>query len=149
MKSVTSITIDAPASQIYELAHATERWAQILPHYRYVRVLSDDGSTRTIEMAARRGIFPVRWTAVQRNDPREPAIFFRHIRGWTSGMDVVWQFDERAGTTHVSIVHDVTFRFPVAQKLIEKYVVTHFFIEGIARRTLACMKQLAEAGAHG
>lgn len=149
MKSVTRITIDAPAAQIYELAHATERWAQLLPHYRYVHVLSDDGSTRTVEMAARRGIFPVRWTAVQRNDPREPAIFFRHTRGWTSGMNVVWQFDEREGSTDVTIVHDVTFQFPVAQKLIEKYVVTQFFIEGIARRTLARMKQLAEARTHG
>lgn len=144
MRSVTSITIDAPASRIYEFAHKTDRWPQILPHYRFVHVLSQDGSERTIEMAARRSVFPVRWTAIQRDDPQTPAIYFHHVRGWTRGMDVVWIFEERGPRTHVSIVHDVVFRFPVAAQLIERFIITPFFIEGIAKRTLARMKTLAE-----
>ncbi len=147
MRSVTSITIDAPASRIYEFAHATDRWPQILPHYRYVHVLSENGNERTVEMAARRSIFPVNWTAVQTDDPQTPAIYFRHVRGWTRGMDVVWSFEERGSQTHVSIVHDVAFHFPVAASLIERLIVTPFFIEGIARRTLSRMKSLAEGRA--
>jgi hypothetical protein len=64
-------------------------------------------------------------------------------------MDVVWKFDEGPDGTDVSIVHDLAFSFPVAEKAVEKYVVTGFFIDGIARRTLACMKAIAEANADG
>ena len=144
MRSVTSVTIDAPASHIYALAHETERWPQMLPHYRFVRVLEKEDHMRIVEMAARRGPFPVRWTAVQRNDPQTPAIFFRHVRGWTKGMEVLWTFEERDGKTVVSIVHDVAFRFPIFAKAIEKNIVTRFFIEGIATRTLARFRELAE-----
>ncbi|MGR4065429.1 MAG: type II toxin-antitoxin system RatA family toxin [Vulcanimicrobiaceae bacterium] len=140
-----SVRIAAPARRIYDLASATERWPEILPHYRFVRVLSQNGDEREVEMAARRGLIPVRWTAVQRNDEQTPAVYFRHTSGWTKGMDVVWRFEENANATDVSIVHDLTFSFPVAEKAIEKYVVTGYFIDGIARRTLACMKALAEA----
>lgn len=144
MRSVTRISIDAPAARIYEIARETERWPQLLPHYRFVRVIAERGGERTIEMGARRGIFPIRWTAVQRNDPLAPAIYFRHIEGWTKGMDVVWQFEERGSSTEVSIVHDVQFAFPFARKAIEERIVTKYFIEGIAARTLACVKREAE-----
>lgn len=144
MRSITRITIDAPAERIYAIAHDTTRWPDLLPHYRFVRVLEERAGERTIEMAARRGLIPVRWTAVQRNDPRLPAIYFHHVRGWTKGMDVVWEFHEHEGRTDVAIVHDVQFRFPVAREAIEKHVVARFFIEGIAARTLACVKRAAE-----
>ena len=136
--------MNAPAARIYALAHDTLRWAHMLPHYRFVRLLGEAGDERTVEMAARRGIFPVKWTAVQRNDPALPAIYFKHVRGWTAGMDVVWQFEERDGRTKVSIVHDVVFQFPIARAQIEKWIVTKYFIEGIASRTLDCFKRLAE-----
>jgi ribosome-associated toxin RatA of RatAB toxin-antitoxin module len=144
MKSVMSVTITAPASEIYEIAHETQRWPDVLPHYRFVHVLSVRDGRQTVEMAARRGMIPVRWTALQRNDPNVPAIHFEHVRGWTKGMQVEWRFEERDGRTTVSIVHDLSFRFPFAAKFIEKHIVVGYFIEGIARRTLACMKQLAE-----
>lgn len=141
----TSVLIHAPAQRVYELASATERWPQILPHYRYVRLLSQNGDERTVEMAARRGVIPVRWTAVQRNDPATPAIYFRHIRGWTKDMNVVWRFQESASGTMVTIEHDLTFRFFIASEAIGKHVVGRFFIDGVAGRTLACMKRLAES----
>lgn len=144
-----SILIHAPAQRIYALASATERWPEILPHYRYVRVLSGNGSERTVQMAARRGAIPVSWTAEQRNDPATPAIYFRHVRGWTKGMDVVWRFAEGPNGTSVSIVHDFSFHFPIAARFLEKYVVCGYFVHGIAARTLRCMKRLAEEGRDG
>lgn len=144
-----TIFIQAPAQRIYALASATERWPEILPHYRYVHVLSGNGRERTVEMAARRGAIPVSWTAEQRNDPATPAIYFRHVRGWTKGMDVVWRFEEAAGGTKVTIAHDLAFQFPIAARLLEKYVVCGYFVHGIAARTLRCMKRLAEDGHDG
>jgi ribosome-associated toxin RatA of RatAB toxin-antitoxin module len=142
------IVVKAPAQTIYALASATERWPALLPHYRFVRVLSANGDERTVEMAARRGMIPIRWTAVQRNDPTVPSIHFRHVAGWTKGMEVLWRFEERGGETIVSIAHTLNFTFPVASSYIEKHVIADYFIDGVAKRTLAHMKRLAEEIGH-
>jgi ribosome-associated toxin RatA of RatAB toxin-antitoxin module len=116
-----------------------------LPHYRYVNVLADDGSTRTVEMAARHLGYPLRWTARQTNDPMRPHIAFTHIAGPTRGMDVEWIFTPLdAQRTQVRIVHRLAFIFPFAADFFGKHIVSDVFIHGVARKTLARMKQLAE-----
>jgi ribosome-associated toxin RatA of RatAB toxin-antitoxin module len=133
---------------IYRLASATERWPELLPHYRYVRVLAQNGAARTVEMAARHGFVPLRWTAEQTNDALRPHIAFHHVKGPTRGMDVEWIFTPLGDdTTRVQIVHRLAFRFPIAADFFGKYVVSDIFIHGVANKTLARMKQLAEAGA--
>jgi ribosome-associated toxin RatA of RatAB toxin-antitoxin module len=139
------IFIAAPAHRVYELAAATERWPEILPHYRYVRVLEERAPSRIVEMAARRGLIPIRWTAKQTNDPVRPHIAFHHLRGWTRGMDVEWIFEPIDGGTRVRIEHRLSFAFPIARDWLGEHVVGNFFIRHVAGRTLACMKQLAEA----
>ncbi|HEY8312834.1 MAG TPA: SRPBCC family protein [Candidatus Baltobacteraceae bacterium] len=143
-----SIVIDAPANVIYDLASATDRWAEFLPHYRFVRVLERDGERQIVDMAARRMVgsiaLPVRWTAEQRNDSHAPAIHFRHLTGWTRGMDVLWRFETRGKQTLVSIDHDVRFASPIAGQWLARHVAGEFFIHNIAGKTLARMKVLAE-----
>lgn len=143
-----SVDIAASAAAIYGLAAATERWPAVLPHYRFVRVLEERGATRVVEMGAWRHVFPIRWTAEQVNDPGAPVIRFRHLRGWTRGMDVEWRFTPLAGGgTRLTIVHRLEFRFPVAAEWLGRHVVGGYFIHGVAVRTLARMKVLAERGA--
>src|SRR5690348_11165041 len=129
------ILIDAPAQRIFEYASATERWPQILPHYRYVRVLASNGTHKTVEMAARRPLgdarfgIPVRWRAEQIDDAAAPQIFFRHLGGWTKGMRVYWHFSAApGGKTLVQIDHEL--RSPLAP------IIGRFFIDPIATRTL-------------
>lgn len=143
----TSIVIAAPAATIYEFASATERWPLILPHYRYVRVRESEGARRIVEMAAWRHVFPLRWVAEQTNDPHRPHIAFHHIAGPTRGMDVEWAFEPSGDLTRVTIEHRLTFAFPVVGPALGRYVVGGYFIDGVARRTLARMKVLAEAAA--
>jgi uncharacterized membrane protein len=145
--NVTENTIDiaAPAQTIYALAAATERWPLILPHYRFVRLREEHGSTRIVEMAAWRDIFPLRWVAEQTNDAQRPHITFHHIEGPTRGMDVEWIFDPIAGGTRVTIVHRLSFAFPFAADWLGEHVVGSYFIGGVANKTLACMKALAES----
>jgi ribosome-associated toxin RatA of RatAB toxin-antitoxin module len=144
----TRLAMRAPAQSIYNLASKTDRWPILLPHYRYVNLLSSDGDERTIEMAARRGAIPIRWTAVQRNDPKAPAIYFHHLTGWTKGMDVVWRFDERGGETIVTISHAFEFEFPIAASFIDRHIISEYFIDNVAKRTLAQFKRLSEEIAH-
>ena len=141
------IEIAAPAATIYALAAATERWPQILPHYRYVRVIARDGATRTVEMGATRDGIPISWTAEQTDDAVRPGIRFRHIRGWTRGMDVEWRFEPSERGTRVTILHDLTFAFPIASEWLGRHVVGDFFVRDVASKTLARMKSLAEAAA--
>src|SRR4051812_33818559 len=101
MHTEASIEMAADAPRIYPLAAGIERWPELLPHYRWVRVLRADGPTRLVEMAAQRNGFPVRWWAEQRLDPETPCITFRHVRGVTRGMDVAWLFEPVAGGTLV------------------------------------------------
>lgn len=140
----TAIEIAADPATIFRFASATERWPEYLPHYRHVRVVEEKGTTRVVEMAARRGWIPVSWTAEQTNDPSRPHIAFRHVRGWTRGMEVEWRFEPIAGGTRVSIQHRLSFRFPVASEWLGRHVVSKFFIDYVATRTLRRMKVLAE-----
>ncbi len=143
----SEIVIGAPPKRIYDLAAATERWPELLPHYRSVRVLEERQGRRIVEMAARRDFIPIRWVAEQINDPERPTIRFRHIRGWTRGMDVEWRFEPLEEGTRVTIEHRLVFLFPLAAAWLGRNVVSKFFIEYVARKTLARMKVLAEAPA--
>ena len=140
-----AIEIAAPARTIFDLAAPVERWPEILPHYRSVRILSGDARDRIVRMAAWRSAIPIAWVARETIDPESLSIRFEHLRGWTRGMDVVWRFEHLPGRTRVTIVHRLTFRFPVASEYLGKHLVGEFFISHIARKTLACMKRLAEA----
>jgi len=144
MQTSNEIVIAAPPQRVFELAAATERWPAILPHYRSVRVLEQNGSQRVVAMSAWRDLIPVRWVARQWNDPVRPLIRFHHIGGWTKGMDVEWQFERIEGATRVRIVHWLNFQFPVAREFLGRHVVGDFFVHNIAGKTLQRMKQLAE-----
>jgi ribosome-associated toxin RatA of RatAB toxin-antitoxin module len=140
----TSIAIAASAATIYTVAADTARWPLILPHYRYVRVLERDGTRQIVEMAAWRHCFPLHWVAEQVNDPVRPHIGFRHIAGPTRGMEVEWVFEPFGPQTRVTIVHRLDFSFPIFARFLGKYVVGDYFIEGVASRTLRCMKAVSE-----
>jgi aromatase len=145
----TSMSLDIAAAppQIFRFAADTERWPEYLPHYRYVRVLARNGASQTVAMAAWRDFIPIAWVAEQTNDPERPSIHFRHVRGWTRGMEVEWRFEPIAGGTRVTIEHQLEFRFPFAADWLGEHVIGGFFIDNVAAKTLARMKKLAEAAA--
>ena len=142
-----SVDIAAPAGAVYALGSATERWPEILPHYRYVRVLQEHEQTRVVAMGAWQDVFPIRWVAEQTSDPVTPHIRFRHLRGWTRGMDVEWIFEPIDGGTRVTIEHRLQFAFPLAAEWLGRNLVSAYFIHGVVAKTLARVKAIAEAGA--
>ena len=148
MYANTSIEVAAPAKVIYDLAQDIGKWPDLLPHYRYVRVLQEQPGKRTAIMAARRGWIPVRWTTIQRLDPVTPRIEFTHLSGWTAGMEVAWTFAAIPGGTRVTIEHSLEYRrIPLVGPWIARRIIGDFFIQSIAGKTLARMKGLAEAHA--
>jgi uncharacterized membrane protein len=149
METTTSIQVRADRDVVYALASAVERWPAILPHYRWVRVLQDEGTRRVVEMAARRDAIPVRWTAIQELYPEERRIAFRHIGGITRGMEVAWTLVPNQDGVHVRIWHAFRPRWPLVPDALVRLVVGQFFVHNIASRTLRRIKELAEADSSG
>ena len=66
MRTVDAITVRADLARVFALAADVERWPTFLPHYRWVRVLEQDGTAPTgtactVEMAAWRPFGPLRY----------------------------------------------------------------------------------------
>jgi uncharacterized membrane protein len=169
VRTVDQTVIRAPVDRIFDIATDVERWPSILPHYRRVRFLDRRDGGGTVDMAAWRPFgalrYPVWWVSEMTVDRADRAIRYRHVRGITAGMSVLWRLDLkrsvlqdsvspsppfRAGTTEdvgtvVTIVHEWRGpAWPLVGPLAASLVIGPVFIHGIASRTLAGIKREAE-----
>jgi ribosome-associated toxin RatA of RatAB toxin-antitoxin module len=149
MRTVDRIEVEAPAARVFEAASDVERWPELLSHYRWVRILERRPEYGVVEMAAWRpfGIFdwPTWWTSEMRIDRDKLEVRYRHIRGITRGMDVVWRIIPDGGRTRVELVHDWTGpAWPLIRRPAADWVIGPVFVHGIASRTLAGIKRHAE-----
>jgi ribosome-associated toxin RatA of RatAB toxin-antitoxin module len=151
MRTVDERRIAAPPDRVFAAARNVERWPAILPHYRWVRTLERADGHAVVEMAAWRPFgavkYPTWWVSEMRVDRDTPAVHYRHVRGITTGMDVVWRFVPKDGGTDVSIVHEWEGpAWPLISKPAAELVIGPVFIHGIASRTLAGIKRHVEGG---
>ena len=142
MRTIDRIRIRAPVELVFSAAVEVEQWPVILSHYRWVRMLQPENDGGLVEMAAWRpfGIFryPTWWVSEMRIDRAAPAIYYRHVRGITTGMDVVWELHGSAEGTEVTIIHDWAGpSWPLVGSLAATWIIGPVFIHGIASRTLA------------
>jgi hypothetical protein len=146
MHAETTVEIRGPLARIVELAADVERWPVILPHYRWVTLLDGGGDRKVVEMAARRGRFPLRWRAVQEIDRSgpTPVIAYHHIWGPTRGMEVAWTFAAGPQAVHVAIAHAFRPPWPVVGDVVADHIIGPHFIEYVAARTLDTIKQIVE-----
>jgi ribosome-associated toxin RatA of RatAB toxin-antitoxin module len=141
-----SIDVVAAPADVYALAQDVANWPRILPHYNYVRVLSETDDARVAVMSARRNWMPVRWTAEQRLLPGIPRIEFIHLQGWAKGMRVAWIFDSLPNGTRITISHDLdNLKLPLVRTRLGQRIISEQFIAPIASRTLASVKKAAES----
>ena len=144
MHTENTITMRAPAGRIFEVASNVLDWPGILPHYRWVRLVRDEGASKVVEMAASRDGIPVKWTSILEPLAAENRIIFRHIKGPTTGMYVEWTITESGGESKVRITHE--FRPPTwMPEFIAKHVIGEFFVHNIASKTLETIKKLVES----
>jgi uncharacterized membrane protein len=141
----------APIERVLAAAVDVERWPALLPHYRRVRMLERRTDGGLVEMAAWRPFgpfnYPTWWVSEMRVDRAAPAVHYRHVRGITAGMDVVWRLEPAGDDTEVTIVHDWAGPpWPVVGGAAAAWVIGPVFIHGIASRTLAGIRRAVEAG---
>jgi len=138
MRTVDRIRVRAPFATVFAAASTVARWPTILPHYRWVRMLGDD----LVEMAAWRpfagGIikYPTWWVSKMTVNPAAGEIRYRHVRGITRGMDVVWRLVQDADAIETEIVHTWDGPgWPLVGRLAANLVIGPIFIHGIRERS--------------
>lgn len=151
MLTVDRAKIRGSIDRVFEAACGVERWPAILSHYRWVTVLERRPDGGTVEMAAWRPFGPLRWPTWWVSEmtirPAAREVHYRHVRGITRGMDVVWRIRPGAGggTVDVEIVHEWTGpAWPVVGDVAARLVIGPVFVHGIASRTLAGIKRHVE-----
>jgi uncharacterized membrane protein len=147
---VDRVSIHAPLDRVFAVAQDVAQWPRILSHYRWVRVLERRSDGAVVEMAAWRPFGPVRyppwWVSHMTIDRSAHAIRYRHIRGITRGMDVVWSLVSRDAGVDVAVVHRWNGpSWPLVGGVVARLVIGPLFIHGIASRTLAGIKRYTEA----
>ena len=144
MHTVDTIAIASTPEVVYHLASDVEHWPDILPHYRWVRVVGTLGPAECIvEMAARRDVIPVWWRSLMRCYPEEHRIVYKHIGGATTGMDVEWTIVPTAGVTRARITHDIHLPWPIIGP-VTAFVMCDAFVSYIANKTLHGIAAAAE-----
>lgn len=151
MRTVDEHVAHASADVCFEVAADVERWPDILPHYRCVRFVRRDGfATGRVEMAAWRPFGPVGWptwwVSEMTHDRARRTITYRHVRGITTGMDVLWEVMPLAhDRSHIRIVHEWKGPpWPLIGGFASRAVIGPHFVSAIAGRTLVGVGREAE-----
>lgn len=134
MHTENSIVINAPLNKIFATTSDLARWPEILPHYRWIRVLAREGNVSIVNMAARRGWLPIQWTS--RFEIANGELHFHHLKAFTRGMDVKWTFTPTKDGVVVRISHELDRWYAG--------LLARYFIHPVASRTLAAFKKHLE-----
>jgi uncharacterized membrane protein len=145
MRTLDRIRVNARIERVFRAAVEVEQWPAMLSHYRWVRVLQHRGTEALVEMAAWRPFgrlkYPTWWVSEMWVDQAAAAVHYRHVRGITTGMDVLWQLEPSGEATEVTIVHRWNGPgWPLVGRAAASWVIGPVFIHGIASRTLAGIK---------
>jgi coenzyme Q-binding protein COQ10 len=151
MRTVDRLHMKAPVERVFRAATDVEQWPALLSHYRWVRMLERKGNGGLVEMAAWRPFgwfkYPTWWVSEMWVDRGAVAVHYRHVRGITTGMDVVWQLESSSDGTDVSIIHQWSGpSWPLVGPAAATRVIGPVFIHGIASLTLAGIARHVESG---
>jgi uncharacterized membrane protein len=152
MRTVDRRSMKAPIERVFRAALDVEQWPALLSHYRWVRMLEHRENGGLVEMAAWRPFgplqYPTWWVSEMQVDRGNMAVHYRHVRGITTGMKVLWQLEPTGEGTKVTIVHEWSGpRWPLVGTAAANWVIGPVFIQGIASRTLAGIARHVEGQA--
>ncbi len=146
MRTENSIVINVPLARVFQETSNLLLWPKVLPHYRWIRVLSVDDDGLIVKMAARRGWLPVQWTSRFKVDPNIPELHFEHLKAVTRGMQVRWTYTPAPDGVLVSITHELD-RPTAFGRWFAQHVLGDMIIQPIAARTLSGFKAYLEQNA--
>ncbi len=114
----TSIVIDAPARDVYELAKEQERFPEFMPDVESVTVLERRAAYVVTRWKTLIEDAPIEWTEEDRFDDAAPRIDYKLIEGDLDTFEGAWTFEDRSGRTHVKLTVEYDFGVPTLAELI-------------------------------
>jgi ribosome-associated toxin RatA of RatAB toxin-antitoxin module len=150
MRTTNRIQMAGSFEKIFGLASDIARWPEILPHYRWVKILERRDGEVTAEMAARHKGLPLWWRTIQRPRPEQKRIEFTHIGGITKGMEVQWSFEPVGEsclglTWLVQIHHQFNPPWPPPGKWFAERIIGETFVQPVANKTLRRIREIVES----
>ena len=151
METNTALTIRGDLDLIYSYAAGVERWPDILPHYRSVRIIEQGERVRLVNMHCVRefGVlhWPCKWRAWQELRPEEGRILYSHVSGPARGMEVEWLLKRMPDGVLTTIRHWVNSNRHSWARFYWNRIIGPVFVQAIATQTLTTIKQLVEGEA--
>ena len=149
METNNCLTIRGDLDLIYSYAAGVERWPEILPHYRSVKVIEPGTHDRLVSMHCVRAFgplhWPCKWRARQELRPEEGRILFSHVSGPARGMKVEWLLKRMPDGVLTTIRHKLNSSRNALGRFYWERIVGPIFVSPIAEKTLVTIKSLVEA----
>jgi len=139
----TTIVIDAPARDVYELAKEQDRFPEFMPDVESVTVLERDGERVLTRWKTLVEEAPIEWTEEDRFDDAALRVDYHLIEGDLDTFEGVWRFEEREGDTFVTLGVEYDFGVPTLAELIGPTL--HRKVRENSEMMLAALKREAEA----
>jgi ribosome-associated toxin RatA of RatAB toxin-antitoxin module len=114
----TTIVIQAPARDVYELAKDQERFPQYMPDVESVTVLERGIGRVVTRWKTLVEDAPIEWTEEDRFNDDEVRIDYRLIEGDLDRFEGSWTFERIGNATHVRLGVEYDFGVPTLAELI-------------------------------
>ncbi|HEV3156732.1 MAG TPA: SRPBCC family protein [Candidatus Baltobacteraceae bacterium] len=114
----TSIVVDAPAREVYELAKEQERFPEFMPDVESVTVIERHADRLLTRWKTLVEEAPIEWIEEDRFDDAACVITYRLLEGDLDKFEGGWTFQEQEGRTHVRLGVDYDFGVPTLAELI-------------------------------
>ncbi len=140
----STITVQAPARSVYELAKDQERFPEFMPDVELVTVVERDGDRVISRWKTLVEEAPIEWIEEDRFDDARLRVDYKLLEGDLDTFEGSWTFDERDGATHVRLAVTYDFGVPTLAELIGPTL--HKKVRENSEMMLAALKREAEAG---
>jgi ribosome-associated toxin RatA of RatAB toxin-antitoxin module len=139
----STIEVDAPARNVYELAKQQERFPEFMPDVELVTVLERDGDRLVTRWKTLVEDAPIEWTEVDDFDDHALRVDYRLIEGDLERFEGAWTFEDRGGRAYVRLTVDYDFGVPTLAELIGPTLAKK--VEENCRMMLTALKAEAES----
>jgi coenzyme Q-binding protein COQ10 len=138
----STIVVDAPARDVYELAKDQARFPEFMPDVESVAIIETDGARVVSRWKTLVEEAPIEWIEEDLFDDEALRVDYRLLEGDLDKFEGTWRFEDGDGRTHVTLVVDFDFGVPTLAELIGPTL--HKKVRENAEMMLAALKREAE-----
>jgi ribosome-associated toxin RatA of RatAB toxin-antitoxin module len=139
----TSIVVDAPARDVYELAKEQEHFPDFMPDVESVTILERSAGRIISRWKTLVEEAPIEWVEEDVFNDAELRVDYRLLEGDLDTFEGSWTFEDREGATHVTLGVEYDFGVPTLAELIGPTL--HRKVRENSEMMLAALKREAES----